>query len=357
MLFLLPTNVYPSTGTVENDVIGGTLGHRIRVVVGELLPGRRSRSQLESEAPPTNGTAVDNAVPDAAAEAKPRRWRSVPAISLPRINPARVARRVFTPFRLLVLGMILVVATTCYWMYIRSRLETAHQTWRESTDAVAALVEGGDFEALQDTLNRATAAGRLIGQQGPEWRQMLNLLEETRAVTSVSFSTLPALLSDLPDDRPIDETELQSFMTDLMNGTFVIDGYIDPVGSDSGEYLLDIPAMTSGQPVSVTMRLPQLEEYLVQNPDRRFVFAFRLAGVDTPARFGRDSWKLTVAPESFVLITSEQHCHHLGFAVESDPTLAELLARQQRFVEGSERWAGRHQELAAQRKLEEEIHP
>ena len=352
-LFLLPSNVYPSTASVRNDVIGGTFGHRLRVVVGEVLPGRRRHERMPEKPPSANGVVADKASDASGSTEKPPP-RRLPRISFPTVNPAKIARRVFSPFRLLVMGMLLVLGATSYWMYHRSQHETARNTWRDSTDAVSALIEQGEFELLEQTLSKATEAGRLIGQDGREWRQILNLLHETQALTSVCFATLPSLLSEVSAQQPLAPPELQSFKSDLMGGTFVIDGYIDPVGDGAGEYLLDIPAMSGEYPVSVTMQLPQLDDYMTQNTARRFVFAFRLASVEQPVDTGRDAWQLAVAAESFVLLTSEQHCQNLGFSVESDPSLAELLASQRTFVEESDRWARRHQELAEQKSREQE---
>ncbi|MEO2033734.1 MAG: hypothetical protein ABGZ35_16780 [Planctomycetaceae bacterium] len=354
-LFLLPSNVYPSTASVGNDVIGGTFGHRLKVVVAEVLPGRRRDQRMPDGSPPANGTVVDKAADGSGTTEKPPPKR-LPRISLPTLNPAKIARRVLSPFRLLVMGMILVLSATGYWIYHRSQHEAARKIWHDTTDAVEALVEQGEFERLEETLSKATAAGRLIGQDGDEWRQILNLFHETQALTAVSFATLPSLLAELSTEQPLDDQELQSFTSDLTSGTFVIDGYIDPVGNEPGDYLLDIPAMSGEHPVSVSMQLPQLDDYMEQNADHRLVFAFRLGSVEQPVDAQRDAWQLVVAAESFVLLTSEEHCRQLGFSVDSDPSLAVLLASQQAFVEESDRWAGRHQELADQLAREQENH-
>jgi hypothetical protein len=165
----------------------------------------------------------------------------------------------------------------------------------------------------------------------------VNLFEETQAVTAICYDTLPELLSE----KAGLET---SALADVVDQYFVIDGYIEPVGDAAGSFVLDVPAMSGPQSVMITLQLPPLADYLQTNPTQRFVFGFRLHGA-VLSESNDEFHELVVAPESFVLFTSEEHCGQLGMSVQADPTLAEVLANQKVFVEESSRWEARREEL------------
>lgn len=336
-------------------MIGGTFAHRLHVVAAEVLSGWRVRESASKQLPSASDNVSENGSeePDSPGSTGTSSRRHLPKISLSTVNPLDFARRTFTPFRLLVTGMLVVVVTTSMSVYRERQQEAARRTWHESTDSIARLLTQGDFATLQKTLGNATKAGRRIGQKGPEWRLVLNLHQETRALASVCSATLPSLLYDASAREPLNNYDQRRLESDLLGGTFVVDGYIDPVGSETGSYVIDIQVMFERQPVIVAMQLPQFDELLDQTESRRFVFAFRLADVGRP-RDRRDIWQLAVDSESFVLLTSKEHCEYLGFSVDSDPTLANVLSRQRTFVKGSDRWAGRPTELTRQRVAEQE---
>ncbi len=336
VLYLLPTNVYPSTDSVANDVIGGTFGKRLSVVLSEVIP-RGKRKKKESKQ--TASSPKQDSMGTGSRKKKqppPTTQGRVPMISLPRFNPVQAVRRIFTPIRLLVLGMLVAVGMTSSWRYHRNQMDAAGRVWRESLDAIPQLIAEGDFQGLQETLAETTHAGRLTGQRGAEWRRTVNLLEETQAVTAICYDTLPELLSEKTGSEA-------SALAEVVGQYFVIDGYIDPVGDGSGSFVLDIPAMSGQQSVVVTLQLPPLADYLQTNPTQRFVFGFRLQG-EVLSESNGEFHKLPVAPESFVLFTSAEHCDQLGMSVQADPALAEVLENQKVFVEESSRWETRHEE-------------
>ncbi|MCH2201917.1 MAG: hypothetical protein MK102_08100 [Fuerstiella sp.] len=356
--FLLPANVYPSTGSVKSNVIGGTLGHRLGVVAGEMLRRKKQRTRSTGKAPVIRGIQSQKKESETANQTNPAqsvRWRP-PRGSVLSVSPLRFVRRTFSPFRLLLTGMIVTVGSTIYWAFQNHQFEAARAAWHKETDAIPGLMNQSRFEQLEQVLGRATEAGRRIGLRGREWRYVLNLLQETRAVRSICNATLPELLSEA-SAQPLTENQISnSLELELMRGTFVIDGYIDPVDSNSGSYVLDIPVPLERPSVSVIMQLPRLGDYFTRNVTHRFVFAFRLAGVELFDNFGQETWNLTVAPESFVLLTSAKHCEQLGFSVTADPSLNDLLLSQRTFVEESQQWAGRREEPSPQQDMRRSHH-
>jgi len=352
-LYVLPVNVYPSTPSVPSEVIGGSFLTRLKVLAGELLsqqrnevasPSREDWIARESDPADSDSSSASGvreiSEPISPASARLRR----PKLSLPRIDLTDLARRTFTPFRIIMASMVLVVGATSTWIWHRSTEEAAHRTWLESMDQIPELLAAHDLVSLETVLSDALDAGRVLDRNGAEWRETVNLLAETQVVQDVSPVTLPSLLMNAADenDRLLPE-RMRSLPDEIMNGSFVIDGFVDPSGNADGSLLVDIPVMPGGFPVHMTLTLPVLNELLEISDSGRIVFAFRCSDVRLPSESRKERWEIRLDPASFVLITSPMHCRQLGFAPEDDPSLSELLSVQKNFVRDSEHWARRHE--------------
>jgi len=344
-LYLLPTNVYPETTSVPSDVISGGFTHRLAVVAKELLPGRRKANSPAAPADSKSSrkkseSAKENV--EAAEVSKPKR-----RLGLPSFNPVRTARRIFTPLRLVVMGMLLAIAGTLGVMWNQNRMETARTTWHDSMDVIPELMAQGDFSELESELVAATDAGRILGQNGQEWRHAFNLLEETRVISTVALSTLPVTMSEAGFSRQTTSDDAESLKALLTKGTFVVDGYIDPANGKY-KFTLDIPVMPGQPSVIVSLELAELQEYLATSESHRSVFAFRVSDVRSPPNDSADPWIVEVDPLSFVLFTSTPHCEQLGWPVEDESEFNALLTQQREFIEGSDEWSQRHERIREQ---------
>jgi len=347
-LFLLPTNVYPSTRSVPSDVISGGLGHRMAVVLKELLPGKNPTDVSEKPSKKKQkAESAEDGTPETEATAPKRKLR------LPRINPVSTIRRVFTPLRLLTAGMVLAIAGTLTFMWHQNRLEDARTTWRDSRDAVSEVLEQRDFDQLESVLTNAINAGQILGEDGPEWRRALNMLEETQAVTTLAYATLPVTMSEAGFSQQTTSDNVESLRSLLSQGTYIVDGYIDPA-ANRYEFTLDIAVMPGQPNVTVSLELPELREYLKGTESNRSVFGFRVADVRRLSGMSGDAWVVQVDPQSFVLLTSAAHCEQLGWSVENDSELSQLLQHQRDFVESSEEWAQRHERMTQQQLAQAE---
>lgn len=345
-LYLLPTNVYPSTGSVPSEVISGGLTHRVAVVLRELLPG--PGASVDAAKPKSSKKKRETENEDAKqAAANPVRRR----FRLPRIHPVKTIRRIFTPLRLVIAGMILAVAGTLGVMWHQNRVETARTIWRDSRDAIPELLEQRAFDKLETALANALDAGLILGEDGPEWRHTVNMLEETRAIADLAYSTLPVTISDAGFDQQTSSTDTALLRTLSDQGTYIVDGFIDPA-SDRYEFTLDIPVMPRRQNVTVLLDLAELQDYLAETETHRAVFGFRVADVKRRSDTAADHWIVEVDAHSFVLFTSDVHCEQLGWEVHDDPELSQLLQHQRDFVENSAVWVHRHERMKQQQLTE-----
>ena len=351
-LYVLPVNSYPATPSVSSEVIGGPFLSRLRVVLEELLPEKQrpDRSTANQPSPESNAASPNEGVESRAASGKPStaaaaapRGTALVKTRLPRINPARMIRRTFTPFRLLMAAAVVVVAATAGWMFHRNTVATARQTWINSMDQVPKLLANDDLVTLQSVLSKAISAGQILKYDGSEWRETINLLQETHVVHDVSPDTLTELLLSVSGhNEQLLPSHLLGVKEALLSNLFVIDGFIDPSGNPDGTLLIDIPVMPGGSSVHASLRLPDLNQLLEQAETARVVFAFRCSDVRLPVESLRRQWELQLAPASFVLMTSPDHCRRLGLSPTEEPALATVLDRQKEFVRKSETWIRRY---------------
>ncbi len=344
-VFVLPANVYPSTASVPSEILGGSFSDRLKVVVAELFPRREKRGVADrktAKPAPADEVAEVGATAPAALPQRKVRWR----LSLPSIDIKGAVVRTLTPFRLLMLAMIAIVAMTGYWMTYQQAIEAAHQTWLKSADEVQASLEESDFLQLETVLTAAVDAGRVLGKQDPEWRATLNLLQETRAINSIASGSLLAAFHRAYDAeyRLVDDAEAL-VGEQAATGTFVFDSYLRPHPVTDGAFLMDLPATPEQHPVELLIHIPQIKNLLQAIGDQRVLFAGRIHDVAAPRS---DAWNLQLDPTSFVLLTRSDHCDEIGLSPDDNPDVAIILTRQREFVESSERWEYRADDVVIQ---------
>jgi len=341
-LYLLPRNVYPGTISVPNDVIGGSFGARLSVVAGEMarLPGRRPKSRPAVQEPAPDVAAAKKDEPDA------------PTVVVPRVSLRDRLRRTFTPLRLLAFGMLLLVTATLAAIWQQNRVENARTQWRTSMDQIPELLDAADFPALESALTTAVAAGAILGRDDAEWRLTFNLLEETQALSSLASASLPIILQEADLESLNSPEELQRLSSTLEHQTFVVDGYIDPAGETSAEFNIDVPVPPGRPVVQVRLELQELQPLISSGGDGRCIFAFRVDEIVRADEDGSETWSISVDPYSFALLTSAVHCTELGWNIEEDEELENVLLSQRSFIEESIDWADRHDAIAERQLVE-----
>ncbi|MEZ6127222.1 MAG: hypothetical protein R3C59_00905 [Planctomycetaceae bacterium] len=333
-LFVLPANVYPSTKSVPSEVLGGTFAERLKSVVAELFPKKDSPVRAK-EKPESNTPAADSAF---AAEAVVK-----PKFTFPQIDVVGFLKRVFTPFRLLMLAIVTVLVLTVYWMTCQRAMEAARQVWLKTPERVEQLMQEGNLVELESVLAEAIGAAIVLQKDDPESRWLSNLLDETRTVNSLSINELLSGFHNAYDDRGRLKDDAESIVQTVCDsGPFVFDTTLNPKSGVSDDYLIDFPASPGRHPVHIIVPMPELQKLLETADDHRAIFAVEIQSVRAPEQRTYDPWILQIKPGSFVLFTSMTHCEAFGLTSEVDPTLPAILQRQLEFVENSDT---RHSEV------------
>jgi len=339
-VFVLPANVYPSTKSVPSEVLGGTFSERLKMVAGELFPsktaaGKKSKSKKSKK-------TSDKTAETQTAERQVTDEPTTPVRRLPQIDVKRLLKRTFTPFRMLMLAMAVVLGLTVYWMSYQRTMESARQVLLKSPEQIQQLLKDGDFVELQSVLQEATDAASTLQRDDPETRRTRNLLAETQAVNSIAASDLlTGFHQAYDDDQSIVDNAARQLTSICDSGMFVFDSWLQDRPGLPKQFLAEFPATPGNHPVEILIPLPALQEFREATEDGRVLFAARISKVVAPKSKSFESWQLRVAPESFVLLTSQDHCDLIGLTLNIDPTIEAILNRQREFVEASDNWQNR----------------
>ncbi len=349
--FVLPVNVYPATDSVSSEVIGGSFAHRLATVFGEFVPTRthpqRSRKAKRSAA---NGDAPAASADSAAAAAESAPRLQLPKFTLPKIDFVGIAKRTFTPFRLLVLAMLGIVLGTSAFMIHRRNLEDARQTWRTSLDQVDALLADSDLTALQPVLADAVAAGEILEYHDAEFRRVLNLHQETETFHDLAHGDLlNSLFEAYTDDGRLKSSATEAVQRDTVGHIFVFDSKLT-ASADNAAWLVDMPVTPGHHGVDIRIALPALSELTSIADSSQFLFAAKVGAMKAPPREGSGVWLFELQPESFVLITSPAHCREFGLAIDNDEALQQRLQQQREFVENSTTWRLRNNSIVTEQQ-------
>lgn len=347
-LFVLPMNVYPATKSVASEVIGGSFADRLKVVVGELLPSRKSKSskadqsgEKSSKADTVEVAATGEHTEQAVVAPKLRR-----KLTLPKIDVKAVLRKTFTPFRMVILGIISVVGLTGYWMIQQQAQEAAQQVWLQATDEIESLLQDGKLVELEALLQETVNAGRTLGKTGSEWRRTVNLHQQTTAINRMANVDLLSAFHAAYKDGVLDSFGVQKVVDSSRNGTYIFDSWITKDYQKKHTFDVQMPAAAGRNRVSATIELPQLEQLLQEFPDGQFLFAADIETVRAPVGDIDPDWKIRLSAESFVLLTDALLCQNVGLAADFDPQLASVLERQDEFVRTSKTWEFRADDLS-----------
>ncbi|MEZ6060171.1 MAG: hypothetical protein R3C19_07415 [Planctomycetaceae bacterium] len=355
--FVLPVNVYPSTGSVSSEVIGGSFAHRLTTVVSELLPAKSppaSRPKKSADDAELSGAASarEREAQAVAADERPR-FR-LPRFTMPKIDFAGIAKRTFTPFRLLVLSMLGIVIATSAWMLHQRKLENARQSWRTSLDQVDGLLADADLTALQPVLADAVAAAETLGFHDSEFRRVVNLHQETEVYNSLAHADLlDSLFGAYSESGSLKSGAADSVRADMVGQVFVFDSGIVPDAGHAGLFVVEFPVTPGRHRVEIRIALPALAQLADVVEGNQYLFAAAVQNVSAPPENADGAWRIELQPDTFVLLTSEVHCRELGLPVDVDDVLRKRLEQQRDFVERSEQWVDRNQTILASDGMEE----
>jgi len=348
-IYVLPVNVYPATKRVRSEVLDGSVSSRLSVIVRDLVVGDHEQATPAESDSSDGEKAADRRSrksnsragisPAAAALAAEQILVEEPVVRVPRPSLAVVMRRVFTPFRLLMLSAAVLVALTGWWIVTQRRVEDARKTWRREMDVAEHALEDKDLVALHASLSKAVAAANTLQRDDVESRRASSLLLQTEAVQNLSSTDLVSILSGCVSDAGAFNSAKAAVAAESLNGKwFVFE--CSMLRSENG-LKADVPLIVDFIPVTITISSDSLQRAFTALPQSTLMF---VASVEfcRVVDSGRE-FHIQLNGNSSTLITTEYHAAQMGFTAANSPGLDALLERQAEFLKSGSTGKDGHQ--------------
>lgn len=322
-IFVLPLNVYPTTATPS----------------GRKSKRRKKRSQGdESEQRPNLvSLLVGGAV-----------QRGKSGIEASKSATVGAARKVLTPFRLVLIVILLAISATGYSVWHRGMVEEARETLRAAmVDAQAALDSGNFYDAARHYAVAAEALDR-IGRDDAESRTIRQLSRETEAVRHLADGSFFDMLT-AAERAETPEDWAEDFKV-AYRDKWLIFMPADVVRSAGRErnfdYSVDCPVLVGTRSVrfdgaltifeQLDFKQDEAEDDVPVDPRRSVVFAAQV--VDCRLSIDEtESWVVTLRPESAFLWSTFDILSKIegpGDDESADTQLQELLDEQTAAISG-----------------------
>jgi hypothetical protein len=332
LLFVLPTDAYPP------PVIPKKRGkHR-----------QRQKPPLVST-PPIVSTAAETADADdqmtASATVSPaaEKRESTGEPSRAVVTVGRSLRQsLMTPFRIVMLAMIVIVCLTTYWVLHVRALDLAASTALLSQEKADAALKTGDFAAAAIHYQNAYQALQTLGRNDALTQSTRRLAQETSAAGNLAMQPLLTILEEahreLSTARTDDEkTEAERHSLDYYAGQWIVMETTLIRETDSHEssgWILDYPFAIDSTRVVINADLPVFQPLQSGKPPRRVIFAAQLdkcRWIEIP----RPTLLLDLKHDTAFLWTSYDILRMVGLVGDEDRdamSVRSLLKEQSRIV-------------------------
>ncbi|MCA9066342.1 MAG: hypothetical protein KDA96_24915, partial [Planctomycetaceae bacterium] len=155
----------------------------------EASPETRQRPRERPMPEPGAGKIAgerNQPVPDALAEATRIEQQIREKGSVPLRLTNRRRRRLFTPFRIIIVGIAVVVIATVWWTVRDRRIRDARLVLRQSMDDVHTALKDEDLISLETASRGVVQATAVVGTSDPEAAYFASLYREAVAVNHLS---------------------------------------------------------------------------------------------------------------------------------------------------------------------------
>jgi len=371
-IYVLPVNVYPATTRIRSEVLDGSVTKRLSVIVRDLALGEKevtpdlrsseksmttSRSgRAASRASTTsNGTSSDSSDVVEVSTGRSRRpdtGRKIsnaaaalvaaeilvdePAVRVPRASFGVVLRRIFTPFRLLMLSAAVLIAVTGWWLVNQRRMDDARKTWRREMDVAEKALESQDLAKLHDSLSKAVAAAHTLNRDNADSRRATSLFMQTQAVHDLSSIDMPSVLAACVSDKGKLSSEKTTSAADAITGQWFV--FECSFQQSAGELTANLPLIVNSVPVTISMRSDMLKRAVAAIPQAPLLFVASVESCSTG--HGEREIQIRLDGQSPVLLTTQYHAGQMGFTAINSPGLNTILELQAEFLNSNSGLSG-----------------
>ena len=372
-IYVLPVNVYPATKRIRSEVLDGSVTKRLRVIARDLALGEKEiapdlRSSEKSVSTSRTGRAASRASAtgngtnfdsSGVVDVSPGRSRKSgtgrkisnaaaalvaeeilvdePAVRVPRASPGVVLRRIFTPFRLLMLSAAVLIAVTGWWLVNQRRMDDARKIWRREMDVAEKALESQDLDKLHDSLFKAVAAAQTLNRDNADSRRATSLFMQTQAVRDLSSMDLPSVIATCVSVDGKLSLEKATAAADAIKGQrFVFECTFK---ESADELMANLPLIVNSVPVTISIRSDMLKRAITAIPQSPVLFVASVESCST-GHGGREI-QIRLDGQSPVLLTTQYHAGQLGFTAVNSPGLNTILELQTKFLNSNSGSSGK----------------
>lgn len=227
----------------------------------------------------------------------------------------------WTPLRLIVLGMVIVCGITAAVTLFSDRSEQAVIELTAANENARSAMEAGDFVTAQTEFAKAVALLDVLERRDdPLAREIRQLHRETSAIRDL----VPLPLFDIVSDADAAHESgrgsewTSTFQTRYQDRWIVVEGALIPAdrATTGGAYALRIPFGIGPQSrsVSIEVAMPELDRLVKGGKPRPVVLAGQIQSCELSSD-GR-TWVLQLARSSAFLWTNADNYQALGFTFD-----------------------------------------
>ncbi|MGQ0633173.1 MAG: hypothetical protein ACT4QC_01070 [Planctomycetaceae bacterium] len=252
------------------------------------------------------------------------------------IDFQRWRRKMLSPVRLVLAGVLLVTLATLGWLWRLRSLEHARIVLAAAPRAGEEALRDGDpaeaarqFAALRHALDT-------LGRDDPQARIWRRMSRETAAAADLLHASLHDILHEAVEARsgPSPAVWAELFRGMYRGGWIVIDAPVQrsELAEAQPRFVVDYPLSVGADRGTVVADLKALERVFGQNSGpRRVIFAAQVQDV-RPDDGSNHEWRVVLAPDTAFLWTSAETFEMLGLAL--DHATRQLLEEQAGLAEG-----------------------
>ena len=237
-------------------------------------------------------------------------------------------KKIFTPFRLVLLCMTALIVGTIYLVVHRSALERAESTLRNASENGYSALSDGDFLTASKEFQSACEALDILGRDDETARAIRQMSKETTAAVHLARDSLFEIVTSFPEAFG-EEAASWNYggawivIETIVEKPTIVDG-VDRV-------TIDYPLIVDDCSVVIEADSAILDQLSLRDGPRKVIFAAQLESF----RLVGGSWVIRLKAETAFLWSNYDNYRALSFAMEDPQTeqeLRELLDHQSRLI-------------------------
>ncbi len=341
-LFVLPVSVYPPPKSHKRKAL---VGPAVTVPVDAAPSDAVETDTRPSGLPPkvvhtapskpAVDASVSSVIKDTAVVPAPRRsLRQIVGASPLTLKLDRLRRRVFTPVKLVLTGVLGVVVVTGWWIAHLRNLQEAEKIVVSAARRGEQALQERDLSEAARQYRKVRASLDQLGRNDPAARVLRQTAAETSAAADLSRASMFEILHEA-SGAAAGKTHLtwdEIFKTSYKDAWVVVDAQVSRAADPASgrRYDVDFPVI-DGRNRGVLVADLEIFDWVLSagGGPQRVIFAAQMADIRPVAQLN-DTWQIVLRPGTGFLWSSAQNLELLGVTVD-DPT-AQLLADQTRHL-------------------------